>query len=68
MGDFGFIAMFVAVAAIWGGFWWCLFWRIARLEAVAKSNWRPLLRALGFFIGIGLPAMAALAGALHFYT
>jgi hypothetical protein len=38
------------------------------LEAVAKSNWRPLLRALGFFIGIGLPAMAALAGALHFYT
>ena len=35
MGDFGFIAMFVAVGAIWGGFWWWLFWRIARLEAVA---------------------------------
>jgi|SoiMethySBSTD1v2_1073268.scaffolds.fasta_scaffold903793_3 hypothetical protein len=68
MGDFGFIAMFVAVGAIWGGFWWWLFWRIARLEAVAKSNWRLLFRGLGLFIGIGLPAMAALAGALHFYT
>jgi hypothetical protein len=69
MSDFGFIAMFVAVCAVWGGFWWWLLWRIARLESVAKSNlWRPVFKGTGLFIGIGLPAMAALAGLVHFYT
>lgn len=66
MGDIGFMAMFVAVSAAWGGLWWWLLWRIAKWQPVAESHFgSQALKGLGLFIGIGLPAMSALTAALY---
>ncbi len=69
MDKYGFIAMLIALSAIWGGFWWWVLWRIAASKAVAGDPLlRRVLRGLGLFFGIGSMVGAVVGTALVLYS
>ena len=68
MGEYGFMAMLIALSTISGGFWWWLLWRIAASKAMAEDHLlRRIFRGFGLFLGIGTPVGAVLATALFLY-
>jgi hypothetical protein len=68
MGEFGFMALLIALSTIWGAFWWWLLWRIAASKALADDQLlRRILRGIGLFLGIVTPVGAVLATALFLY-
>jgi hypothetical protein len=68
MGEYEFLALLIALSAIWGGFWWWVLWRIAASKAVAEDQLlRRILRGFGLFLGIGTPVMAVLGTALYLF-
>jgi hypothetical protein len=68
MGEYGFLALLIALSTISGVFWWWVLWRIAASKAVAEDQLlRRILRGFGLFFGIGTPVGAVLATALFLY-
>jgi hypothetical protein len=68
VGEYGFLALLIALSTIWGGFWWWVLGRIAESKALAEDQLlRRIFRGFGLFFGIGSPVGAVLGTALFLY-